>query len=288
MDTNSRAASRATLTIGDLADKTGVPISTLRSWEKRYGFPEPRRQPGGHRRYSEADVDAVLDVLARRRGGLSLAAAVHRAEVPQVRSGSVFAELRRLHPLLRPQVLSRRTLVSMSHAIEDECAARAADPVLIGGFQRERFLRASYERWRELARTAQVAIVFADLDTRAVAAPRRGMPVEIPIPPESPLNREWLVVCDAADLPACLVAVERPGGRAEPPLGRTFEAVWSVDPQVVRDASRIATALADDLRPGWRDAVDLPPQPDPPGASEDLYRATLLFDRMVAYIEAAR
>jgi DICT domain-containing protein len=282
------ANSRATLTIGDLAHRTGVPISTLRSWEKRYGFPEPRRQPGGHRRYSDTDVDAVLDVLARRRGGLSLAAAVHRAEAPQVRSGSVFAELRRLHPLLRPQVLSRRTLVSMSHAIEDECAARAADPVLVGGFQRERFLHASYGRWRELARTAQVAVVFADFDGRDAAAPRRGVPVEVPIPPESPLNREWLVVCDAADLPACLVAVERPGGRAEPAGERTFEAVWSVDPQVVRDASRIATALADDLRPGWRDAVDVPPQPDPPGASEDLYRATLLFDRMVAYIDAAR
>lgn len=282
------ASSRATLTIGDLAHRTGVPISTLRSWEKRYGFPEPRRQPGGHRRYIDADVDAVLDVLARRRGGLSLAAAVQRAEAPQVRTGSVFAELRRLHPLLRPQVLSRRTLVSMSHAIEDECAARAADPVLVGGFQRERFLRASYERWRELARTAQVAVVFADFDGHAAAAPRRGVPVEVPIPPDSPLNREWLVVCDAADLPACLVAVERPGSRADPPLERTFEAVWSVDPQVVRDASRIAVALADDLRPGWRDAVDVPAQPDPPGASEDLYRATLLFDRMVAYIDAAR
>ena len=274
------------LTIGDLAHRTGVSISTLRSWERRYGFPEPRRQPGGHRRYSEADVEAVLDVLARRRGGLSLAAAVHRAETPQVRSGSVYADLRRLHPLLRPQVLSRRTLVSMSHAIEDECAARAADPLLFGGFQRERFLRASYDRWCELARTARCTVVFAD--TADPAAPRRGVPVEVPIPPDSPLNREWLVVCDAADLPACLVAVERPGQGADPSARRTFEAVWSVDPRVVRDASHIAAALADELRPGWRDAADLPPQPDPPGVSEDLYRATLLFDRMVAYIDAAR
>ena len=37
----------------------------------------------------------------------------------------------------------------------------------------------------------------------------------------------------------------------------------------------------------WRRA-DLPAQTDPPGASEDLYRATLLFDRMVAYIDAGR
>ena len=283
MDTHGRAS----LTIGDLAHRTGVPISTLRSWEKRHGFPEPSRQPGGHRRYSEADVEAVLDVLARRRGGLSLAAAVHRADVPQARSGSVFADLQRLYPLLRPQVLSRGTLVSMSHAIEDECAARAADPVLFGGFQRERFLRASYARWRELARTARSAVVLADFPLGAdPAPPTRGVPIEVAVPPESPLNREWLVVCDAVDLPACLVAVERPGQGAEGVRERTFEAVWSVDPQVVRDASRIAGALTDELRPDWRRA-DLPAQSDPPGASEDLYRATLLFDRMVAYIDAA-
>jgi DICT domain-containing protein len=279
------AGSRVTLSIGDLAHRTGVPISSLRSWEKRYGFLQPDRRAGAHRRYSEADVDAVLEVLARRRGGLSLAAAVQRADAAPVRSGSVFAELRRRHPVLRPQVLSRRTLVSMSHAIEDECCARAADPVLFGSFQRERFLRASHDRWRELARTAQCTVVFADFEHPAPLG--KGMPIEVRVPPDSPLNREWVVVCDAVDLPACLTAVERPG--QDPDSGRrTFEAVWSVDPQVVRDASRIAAALADELRPEWREAADLPPQPDPPGASEDLHRATELFDRMVAYIDAAR
>ena len=85
---------------------------------------------------------------------------------------------------------------------------------------------------------------------------------------------------------ACLAAVERPGQAAG--ADRTFEAVWSVDPQVVRDASRIAATLADELRPDWREAARLSPLPDPPGASEDLRRATELFDRMVAYIDAAR
>lgn len=278
----------ASLTIGDLAHRTGVPVSTLRSWERRYGFPEPHRQPGGHRRYSEADVGAVLDVLARRRGGLSLAAAVTRADAPQLRSRSVFADLRRLYPLLRPQVLSRRTLVSMSHAIEDECAARAADPILFGGFQRERFLRASYDRWCELARTARSAVVFADFPHGPdPAPPAQGRLLEVALTPESPLKREWVVVCDAADLPACLVAIERPGPGPEWVDKRTFEAIWSVDPQVVRDASRIAGDLADELRPDWR-RDDLPAQPDPPGASEDLHRAALLFDRMVAYIDARR
>ena len=66
------------LSISELAHLTGVPHATLRSWESRYGFPQPSRLPGGHRRYARSDVDAVLEVLRHRRGGLSLEAAVHR------------------------------------------------------------------------------------------------------------------------------------------------------------------------------------------------------------------
>ncbi len=62
----------ATLTISDLARRTGVPQATLRSWESRYGFPRPVRLAGGHRRYAEQDVSAVDEVLRHRRSGLSL------------------------------------------------------------------------------------------------------------------------------------------------------------------------------------------------------------------------
>jgi len=37
----------------------GVSPNTLRSWERRYGFPEPRRTAGGHRQFDFADVEAL-------------------------------------------------------------------------------------------------------------------------------------------------------------------------------------------------------------------------------------
>ncbi|CAN0481434.1 unnamed protein product, partial [Phaeothamnion confervicola] len=205
---------------------------------------------GGHRRYDGSDVDAVRAVLERRRGGLSLTAAIERAATAGVRSGSVFAELRRNHPELVPQVLSRRTLLAMSHAVEDECCARAAHPLLFGGFQRESHLRGSLDRWRELARTSRRTVVFADLPDPAPMSD--GAPVEVGLPVDAALNREWLVVCDAGDLPACLAAVELPGRSGAGASERTFEAVWSLDPRVVRDASRVCSELADGYRPGWR------------------------------------
>lgn len=41
----------AMLTISGLSRASGISVETLRNWERRYGFPEPRRRPSGHRRY---------------------------------------------------------------------------------------------------------------------------------------------------------------------------------------------------------------------------------------------
>ena len=39
------------LTIGALARATRIPVPTLRTWERRYGSPQPTRKPSGHRLY---------------------------------------------------------------------------------------------------------------------------------------------------------------------------------------------------------------------------------------------
>ena len=272
------------LTISDLAERTGIPPATLRSWESRYGFPRPIRLAGGHRRYAEPDVAAVLEVLRHRDSGLALEAAVRRATTEPLQLRSVHAELRRRHSELTAQLLSKTSLLAISHAIEDECCALAAQPLLFGGFQRGAFLRESYARWVELARTARAAVVFADL--AAPRAPRPGLPIEVALPRDAPLNREWIVVCDAPDLPACLAAVERPGQEGVPDSQRRFEAVWTVDPRAVRHASRVAAALADEYRPGWRSAELAVPDGEPPTASADLQRASRLLNRVMGYLDA--
>src|SRR6188472_2980729 len=64
------------LTIGDLAERTGLAPATLRVWESRHGFPRPVRLESGHRRYDERDVDLVRQVLRRRDGGSRLEVAI--------------------------------------------------------------------------------------------------------------------------------------------------------------------------------------------------------------------
>jgi DICT domain-containing protein len=273
------------LSIRELAGRTGVPQATLRSWELRYGFPKPDRLPGGHRRYTERDVAAVEEVLRHRHAGLALEAAVRQVTSGAPRqSDSLFAELRRRHPELTVQTLTKPSLLAISRAIEDECCANAHRGVLVAAFQRERFLTASYARWVELARTADVTIVFADLP-RPAPLRKRGL-VEIGVPYEAALNREWVVVCDTPDEAACMVGSERPGQDGLPDDARRFETVWSADPVVVRTATQICLGLATAYRPAF--GVDRWPELDHPSpAAPDLRRATNLLTRMVGYLDAA-
>ena len=52
------------LGIGALSKATGVPVNTLRTWERRYGVPTPTRSEGGQRIYDTAEVHR-LRMVAR-------------------------------------------------------------------------------------------------------------------------------------------------------------------------------------------------------------------------------
>jgi DNA-binding transcriptional MerR regulator len=42
----------------------GISPNTLRSWERRYGFPQPHRSAGGHRQYELSQIEALRLTLA--------------------------------------------------------------------------------------------------------------------------------------------------------------------------------------------------------------------------------
>jgi DNA-binding transcriptional MerR regulator len=46
------------------AEVLGVSPNTLRSWERRYGYPVPKRTPGNHRNYELLDLQTLRDALA--------------------------------------------------------------------------------------------------------------------------------------------------------------------------------------------------------------------------------
>jgi MerR family transcriptional regulator, light-induced transcriptional regulator len=68
------------LSIGALSRATGIPIETLRTWERRYGFPVPERKPSGHRVYSLASVPRLRRIAEALGRGHRAAEAVTASE----------------------------------------------------------------------------------------------------------------------------------------------------------------------------------------------------------------
>jgi DICT domain-containing protein len=277
------------LAIKDVAERTGLAPGTIRMWEQRHGFPVPRRTAGGYRVYDADDVEALRRGLAFRERGLSAAAAIARARESSGPSDrpSLYAAIAASDHGARPQVLSKRTLIEVSRAIEHEALARAASPVLFGAFQREAFYDAVRPRWRALAELADASAVFAGFG--AVRRPA-GAPAEIPIADDDALGHEWAVIVDAPGYAACLIAWEQPGahdagGPAD--LSRRFEALWTLDPVATRRAAEVAAKLVarEDAELGGRMTALLADRPlafDTPVPG-----LTALTNRVVAYLDAA-
>jgi methanogenic corrinoid protein MtbC1 len=59
---------------------TGVPAPTLRSWERRYGFPTPARTHTSRRLYSDDDIRVIRWVRGHTERGLSAAQAIEWAQ----------------------------------------------------------------------------------------------------------------------------------------------------------------------------------------------------------------
>jgi MerR family transcriptional regulator, light-induced transcriptional regulator len=55
-------ANRPQYTVGVVAERLGVPIATLRSWNQRYGIGPSHHTPGRHRLYSETDIVVVAQM----------------------------------------------------------------------------------------------------------------------------------------------------------------------------------------------------------------------------------
>ena len=274
------------LQIGDLAERTGVAAGTIRMWETRHGFPRPTRTATGYRRYSEDDVEVVRRVAFLRERGLSMAAAIERAGAREVtEQPSIYAAVAGTDPAARPQTLSKRTLVALSRAIEDETMATGSRPVVVGAFQHERFYRPVEHRYERMARVADAAWVFADFPSVRRAP---GRPVEVPLDAGAVLSNEWAVVVDAPGFAACLLAwehLDRPG--EGPDAGRRFEALWTVDPHAVRRAVHAATRVAAGADPDLGEELEAMLSDRPLAFEEPAPALTALTGRVVGYLESS-
>ena len=129
-------------TIKHAAELTGVPVATLRAWERRYGVVAPERTASGYRLYDEAAVDrlrAMRDLVAAGWAPRQAADEVRgsrRATAPWS-PGEVAASGR---------PASAGAVAPVPEGADDLVAAgRALDPVRVAAVLDERFARGSFE-----------------------------------------------------------------------------------------------------------------------------------------------
>lgn len=98
-DTEFTHEGHAIYNIGAVTRMTEIPVATLRAWERRYDFPQPVRTPGGHRLYTEEEIQRLQWVKARLEEGMQVS---HAIEALQAREST----LQRLEISAPPPVIS--------------------------------------------------------------------------------------------------------------------------------------------------------------------------------------
>jgi DICT domain-containing protein/GGDEF domain-containing protein len=159
----------------------------------------------------------------------------------------------------RPERLSKRLLVDISHAVEKAVmSGRIEQPtVVIALFQRLVHFdreRAVYERMAEAGVTVIVGFVSGE-----APEPPRGVDV-VALAPDEPMADEWTVVALGPHAGAFLVATDQhahdPAERAVE-MGRVFDGRWGFSrTQAASELARLRFALGTRLDPALARTVD--------------------------------
>ncbi|MEZ9197519.1 MerR family transcriptional regulator [Shewanella sp. 10N.286.54.B9] len=68
----AETTAEAWFSIGEAAEQTGVNPVTLRAWQRRFGIVIPKRTAKGHRLYSQAHIEQIVEVLGWLDRGVAI------------------------------------------------------------------------------------------------------------------------------------------------------------------------------------------------------------------------
>lgn len=103
--------------IGIVSRMTGIPVATLRVWERRYNFPNSTRTPGGHRLCSEKEVIRLRWVKARVDEGMQTGQAIRALQ--HIEQEGRFNEVLPLVPARPPAPLPDPSLATFHERLTE-------------------------------------------------------------------------------------------------------------------------------------------------------------------------
>lgn len=117
---------------GAVARMLGMPVATLRIWERRYGLSSAARSPAGHRLYGAADVQrlALLRQLSEQGHAIGSLAGLDMAalrEVARTHAGALRERPAAPSPAPRLNDQALAALAGLSNTVACECPKHLAE-----------------------------------------------------------------------------------------------------------------------------------------------------------------
>ncbi len=108
-----------------VSELTGVPENTIRSWERRFGLPQPERSDGNQRRYTQRDAGIILAIQGARDRGRTMEQAIEdvAADPPAARFDDVVGDTQPPRTTLPMEIAPNaggEVLVDSLLALDDE------------------------------------------------------------------------------------------------------------------------------------------------------------------------
>lgn len=108
------------LSIGDVADRTGVAVSALCYYEEK-GLIAPLRNRGGQRRYERADIRRVSFILIAQQMGLSIAEIANQlSQLPNGRTPNA-GDWTRISRAIATRLDDRIRILERTRELLDQC-----------------------------------------------------------------------------------------------------------------------------------------------------------------------
>jgi DNA-binding transcriptional MerR regulator len=109
------------------AEVLGVSPNTLRSWERRYGFPVPKRTVGNHRNYDLIELQTLRDALAQTGNISSAVALARQRQQAPVGDDSLFAAFERFDEAAADRAIEESLAVRPLERTVEELLLPAVD-----------------------------------------------------------------------------------------------------------------------------------------------------------------
>jgi len=199
------------------------------------------------------------------------------------------SEVPSLYPALRAQVpetevlmLSKATLVEMSHAIEDIVLEQGLEAVVFTGFQKSSYWYEEIARYRQMAHLARNVCIFARGDCQIADSVHLN---GVSLAEGDGLAQEWFLLVLTREISVMLCGKDCASPAAEE-SERLFATLWTLDPAEISACLGVLVEAVDRYRPDLSAQVrsDLaafaPVRPDPA-------HLTRLMQRMARFQERA-